>query len=404
LLQCTRCLRALPTADGGATVESHLGTCRYWPTTEEVRRTRLALGPDALPPVPPPPGGPYHNVSGPFAQRKARIARHLWGRRAQPGPGPHGSGWSPTASPAPGPRPHRPGHRGPLLPSARRPRTAPLVVCPMWEVVAGPAAGIHMPGRLRPHVGALTEGPPGLAEAPATGDRHEVPAISGPAEGRPDRLGHLNHSDRRPVCRAEVEQPVLCLATPPPQAGHGAGPPCTMPHLARRPEHTRPRAERVLPRATWHPLLRQGGFTSVLRGCGGQPGPATPGQGGRRTMRFCPIWCRRRARRFVSPFLGRRRARRFSAFWTKAQDAFAQPWDYPCAGALWANPPFSRLDEVVPKASREGCLMLIVDPEWSGPGCPWWAPLCALCPRRWCFPEGRPVYLRGGTDLVPDPG
>jgi len=62
--------------------------------------------------------------------------------------------------------------------------------------------------------------------------------------------------------------------------------------------------------------------------------------------------------------------RRFSAFWTKEEDAFAQAWDYPSAGALWANPPFSRLEEVVTKASREGCLMLVVAPECSGPGYP----------------------------------
>jgi len=52
VLQCTRCPRSLPTADCGATVESHLDSCRFWPTTEEVRRTRVALGPDALPPMP----------------------------------------------------------------------------------------------------------------------------------------------------------------------------------------------------------------------------------------------------------------------------------------------------------------------------------------------------------------
>jgi len=75
--------------------------------------------------------------------------------------------------------------------------------------------------------------------------------------------------------------------------------------------------------------------------------------------------------------------RRFPAFWTEAEDAFAQAWDYPSAGALWANPPFSRLDEVVTKASREGCRMLIVAPEWYGPGCPWWTALCALFPERW---------------------
>jgi len=47
--------------------------------------------------------------------------------------------------------------------------------------------------------------------------------------------------------------------------------------------------------------------------------------------------------------------------------------------------------------------MLIVAPEWPGPQYPWWATLCALCPKRWQFPQDRPVYLRGGTDLMPDP-
>jgi len=47
--------------------------------------------------------------------------------------------------------------------------------------------------------------------------------------------------------------------------------------------------------------------------------------------------------------------------------------------------------------------MPVVATEWSGPGYPWWTALCALCPKRWCFPEGRPVYLRGGTDVVPAP-
>jgi len=55
--------------------------------------------------------------------------------------------------------------------------------------------------------------------------------------------------------------------------------------------------------------------------------------------------------------------RRFPALWAKAQDAFAQARDYPSAGALWANPPFSRLDEVVTKASSEGCMMMVVAPE-----------------------------------------
>jgi len=47
--------------------------------------------------------------------------------------------------------------------------------------------------------------------------------------------------------------------------------------------------------------------------------------------------------------------------------------------------------------------MLVVAPELSGPWYPWWTALCTLCPKRWCFPEGRPVYLLWGTDMVPAP-
>jgi len=71
--------------------------------------------------------------------------------------------------------------------------------------------------------------------------------------------------------------------------------------------------------------------------------------------------------------------------------------------APWANLPFSRLEEVVAKASREGCLMLFVAPEWPSPGYPWWSSVCALCPKKWCFPEGRPIYFRGGNNMMPVP-
>jgi len=75
----------------------------------------------------------------------------------------------------------------------------------------------------------------------------------------------------------------------------------------------------------------------------------------------------------------------------REDDAFAQPWDYAAARSLWANPPFSRLEGVLAKAAREGCHMLVIAPEWPGPPYPWLASLCALCPSRWCLPQGRPI-------------
>jgi len=91
---------------------------------------------------------------------------------------------------------------------------------------------------------------------------------------------------------------------------------------------------------------------------------------------------------------------RFPAFWTREDDTSAQSWDHATAGPLWANPTLIRLGELVSKAAREGCLMLIIAPEWAGPRYPWCAALCALCPKRW---QDRPLYLRGGTDTMPAP-
>jgi len=50
---------------------------------------------------------------------------------------------------------------------------------------------------------------------------------------------------------------------------------------------------------------------------------------------------------------------RFPAYWTKKYDAFAQPETKPRPACPWAKSPFSRLDEVVTKAAREGGHMLI---------------------------------------------
>jgi len=60
------------------------------------------------------------------------------------------------------------------------------VVCPVWDVVAGPTGGRDKPGWLRPHCGAPAERPPKLSEAPAAGDRQEVPGVTGLTKGRPD--------------------------------------------------------------------------------------------------------------------------------------------------------------------------------------------------------------------------
>jgi len=87
VLQCTRCLRSLPTADGGATVEFLLGTCRPWLMTEEVRRTRVSLGPDALPPMPPRPTDPITTSAGPSPNAAQGALATCGDVEPNPGPG-----------------------------------------------------------------------------------------------------------------------------------------------------------------------------------------------------------------------------------------------------------------------------------------------------------------------------
>jgi len=161
-----------------------------------------------------------------------------------------------------------------------------------------------------------------------------------------------------------------------------------------------PRAEPILLRTRAPPSLRPGRLATVLRGRGAQPGPTARGLG-RGGLRGSPglgdrgLWPLGHSPvrdAFATPA-----NHRFQAYWTRADDAFAQPWDYATTGPLWANSPLSRLEKEVAKAAWEGCLMLIIAPEWPGPQYPWWAALCALCPKRWQLPQDRPVYLRGGA-------
>jgi len=196
VLQLPRCLRSLPTAHCGATVESHLDTCRFWPTTEDVRRNRVALGPDAPAAHAAPPSAPHGDTCRPLAPLRPGIAHHVRGRGAQPRPRPRGVGRGPVPSPAPGHRPDSTRHPGPLRPAARRPRACPLVVCPVRDVVAGPTGNRDVPGRLRPHRGAPTDWPPKLVETPAAGDWQEVPGSPGPAWRGPHRRGYLDPADR----------------------------------------------------------------------------------------------------------------------------------------------------------------------------------------------------------------
>jgi len=154
-----------------------------------------------------------------------------------------------------------------------------------------------------------------------------------------------------------------------------------------------PRAEPIVPRPLGTPNLRPRRLNTVLWDVEPNPGPPTTDWGEEDNSVVPDLVAEACGRLGISPVrdaFATPANHRFPAYLTREDDAFAQPWDYATAGPLWANPPFSRLEEVVAKAAREGCLMLVIAPEWPGPQYPWWAALCAL-------------YLRGvhGSDASP---
>jgi len=74
-----------------------------------------------------------------------------------------------------------------------------------------------------------------------------------------------------------------------------------------------------------------------VRGCGGQPGPATPGLGEEDYAVLPDLVQEACARLGIAPVrdaFATPTNRCFPALWTKAEDAFAQKWDYQSAGAV----------------------------------------------------------------------
>ena len=78
-------------------------------------------------------------------------------------------------------------------------------------------------------------------------------------------------------------------------------------------------------------------------------------------------------------------------FWDEGVDAFTQPWKQ--GRALWINPPFSRLPEVVDKIATEGVRCFLVCPNW--PTQKWFALAQEKMTQAYFFP-GRESYFRNG--------
>jgi len=179
---------------GFLTVETHLRSCSYWPTSEKVRLTGAVLGPDALPPLPRP------NLQAPDPPSLAGRGSLATCGDVEPSPGPVAADTSEapwqvlpldTALMAPGIRGH---HRAP-----RPARPDTLVVHTMWHVLASAAGSPHLPGRLRPRGGPPSEGPPGLAASQAANHREAVRGIPNPTFGWPGRRRHRDPTHLSPM-------------------------------------------------------------------------------------------------------------------------------------------------------------------------------------------------------------
>lgn len=70
------------------------------------------------------------------------------------------------------------------------------------------------------------------------------------------------------------------------------------------------------------------------------------------------------------------------------KDAFAVRW--PQDEVIWANPPFSMLQQVVEKIKRDGAKVLLVCPDWRS--CSWWKSLQEHVVRRHYYPKGTAVF------------
>ena len=83
-------------------------------------------------------------------------------------------------------------------------------------------------------------------------------------------------------------------------------------------------------------------------------------------------------------------------FITKSMDAFSYDWGKLCqqpSDVLWANPPFSMMEQVVSKLALEPCKIAICVPVREQKL--WWKSLHDLCISYICLPTERGIYLEG---------
>ena len=98
---------------------------------------------------------------------------------------------------------------------------------------------------------------------------------------------------------------------------------------------------------------------------------------------------------FAKP--GESQVPRFRGPGGEVQDAFTESWRG--VGLLWANPPYSRLDECVQKILLDKPTMVLVVPDW--PWSTWWRDLQPTVSRSCFFPKASAVFQLHGRKSQP---
>ena len=75
-------------------------------------------------------------------------------------------------------------------------------------------------------------------------------------------------------------------------------------------------------------------------------------------------------------------------------DAFDEDWSFEVQGLIWANPPFSKLEQVVNKAKHNKVRIVLICPEWHQQQ--WFKDAMSITHRRYRYKAGTPFFELNG--------
>lgn len=79
-------------------------------------------------------------------------------------------------------------------------------------------------------------------------------------------------------------------------------------------------------------------------------------------------------------------------------DAFKEDWSFAKVGLIWANPPFSKLSQVVQKAKHDKVRMILICPEWDRQE--WYKEAMSITQRSYRYNAGTPFFELNGRPVA----